>query len=528
MSIPGTDLDNMGGRFLTELGALMTTNDVNNMGEIGLQTLLGFLSLLFYDNGEDIPVSGFPHSAPTDGNCLAVTTGDLTYDVGAGWGLIHDPAQIGADPWTSNSYQIAVNKVSTAGPALAAHHATLPRKDLITFSAFRDPQESTPKNIKDPGTGALSVDPGVFLKNSLGGTIAVVTGTPAVNPQPPALPAGALLVATAIVPAAAGAAVIEDGRQILAIGNFVKGAPGSHSYLLDHVVPASPSVDLVVSAPGGMTVLVAAGKATIGGITRHYPSLQEDLTASDPVDPRIDRVIAKRDGTLDILAGTPAPAPAAPALPAQAITLALIDVAALAVAIVGGDITDGRKESWMSGAGVRDATLRHQAMITPPWVVVPTGTSNPDADTKQITYEVQYPDGSPYDGAFPLQCVVQCHTVAVSISTYGGGAYVPSSGTVGYHAAGSPEMAEGLPADMILFPYTGIDNDSPYAITAVKPLAGMGDGRMKGKITAQEFKLEVARATATSPTGTVLVAVHPMGESGAPLSSAAWQDLVFV
>lgn len=123
------------------------------------------------------------------------------------------------------------------------------------------------------------------------------------------------------------------------------------------------STDLAVTAnsPVGMSVRVAAGWAAIVGTTQAnmgtyvaYNDAQATLTVTtaDPTNPRIDRVVvvvndsyytgSTNNVEFQVLAGTPAGSPSAPATPANAISLATIAVAAGALSITSGNITDTR------------------------------------------------------------------------------------------------------------------------------------------------------------------------------------------
>ena len=203
-------------------------------------------------------------------------------------------------------------------------------------------------------------------------------------------------------------------------------------------------------------------------------------------------------------------------------------VAALQITLLAGDLTDLRFSSWMDGtAGVRRGTLPHQALTVEPWVIVQTGgITTPDPDTKQATFEIRYPDGDPWDGTFPLDVIVQCYTSSDTIGSFAAGVYEPSNGTISYFP--TVEMDEGLPTDMILFPFTGVENNGPSASINVD--AGMGNGRMRGSVTAQEFKLEIGRDTGTTPAASVLMAVYPAGAPGdaSPTAAAAFAKITFV
>lgn len=123
----------------------------------------------------------------------------------------------------------------------------------------------------------------------------------------------------------------------------------------------SSSLAVTANSPVGMSVRVASGWAAIVGSTQPnmgvytvYNDATTVLTvsASDPTNPRIDRVVATvqdayysgafNDVIFQVIAGTPAGSPVAPATPANSISLATIAVAASATQINSGDITDTR------------------------------------------------------------------------------------------------------------------------------------------------------------------------------------------
>lgn len=120
---------------------------------------------------------------------------------------------------------------------------------------------------------------------------------------------------------------------------------------------------LLVSAQGtpNMSVSVAAGwAAVVGNYTTNqgvYVSYNDaatnlTVTSADLTNPRIDRVVltvsdAYYTGLLNqvafqVIAGTPAASPTAPATPSMSISLATIAVAAGATSISAGNITDTR------------------------------------------------------------------------------------------------------------------------------------------------------------------------------------------
>jgi hypothetical protein len=123
----------------------------------------------------------------------------------------------------------------------------------------------------------------------------------------------------------------------------------------------SSSLAVTQNSPAGMSVRVAAGWAAIIGTTQAnmgayvaYNDAQTTLTVTtaDPTNPRIDRVVvtvrdayysgAFNDVIFQVLAGTPAGSPTAPAVPANSISLATLAVGAGVTSITTANITDTR------------------------------------------------------------------------------------------------------------------------------------------------------------------------------------------
>lgn len=145
----------------------------------------------------------------------------------------------------------------------------------------------------------------------------------------------------------------------------------------------SGAAELQVTQNGtpNMSVNVAAGHAWIDGtesatqgVYHGYNDATKNLViaASDPTNPRKDLVVAKvQDAaysgatnawTLAVVTGTPAASPAEPAVPANAVVLAMINVAALATTITNANITDRRRRaSTLNGIVVCDSTSRPAA-----------------------------------------------------------------------------------------------------------------------------------------------------------------------
>lgn len=121
------------------------------------------------------------------------------------------------------------------------------------------------------------------------------------------------------------------------------------------------SLAVSANSPAGMSVLVASGWAAIVGTTQSnmgtYMVFNDatdtlTVTTANPTNPRIDRVVATvrdayysgayNDVIFQVIAGTPAGSPVAPATPANSISLATIAVGAAVTQINSGNITDTR------------------------------------------------------------------------------------------------------------------------------------------------------------------------------------------
>ena len=123
----------------------------------------------------------------------------------------------------------------------------------------------------------------------------------------------------------------------------------------------STSLLVTQNTPPGLSVVVNSGWAAIVGttqanmgtyVTYNDAAVVLSLTTADPTNPRVDLVCATVNDAyytgalnnviLQVVAGTPAGSPVAPALPANSITLATVAVGAGATAITNANITDTR------------------------------------------------------------------------------------------------------------------------------------------------------------------------------------------
>lgn len=126
----------------------------------------------------------------------------------------------------------------------------------------------------------------------------------------------------------------------------------------------SSSLSVGPNSPVGMSVVVASGWAAIIGTTQSNMGVYTvyndanttlTITTANPTNPRIDRIVATvqdafysgsfNDVIFQVVAGTPAGSPVAPATPANSISLATIAVGAAVTQINSGNITDTRVET---------------------------------------------------------------------------------------------------------------------------------------------------------------------------------------
>jgi hypothetical protein len=121
------------------------------------------------------------------------------------------------------------------------------------------------------------------------------------------------------------------------------------------------SLAVTQNSPAGLSVLVASGWAAIVGTTQanmgtyvgyNDATVTLSINTADPTNPRVDLVCmtvqdayytgSLNDVILQVVAGTPAGSPVAPALPANSISLATVAVGAGATAITNANITSTR------------------------------------------------------------------------------------------------------------------------------------------------------------------------------------------
>jgi hypothetical protein len=126
----------------------------------------------------------------------------------------------------------------------------------------------------------------------------------------------------------------------------------------------STSLAVTQNSPAGMSVLIASGWGAIVGTTQSNMGVYQfyndatttaTITTANPSNPRIDRVCitvsdayytgALNQVAINVVAGTAAASPVAPATPANSISLATIAVGAGVTSILTANITDTRVET---------------------------------------------------------------------------------------------------------------------------------------------------------------------------------------
>jgi hypothetical protein len=151
---------------------------------------------------------------------------------------------------------------------------------------------------------------------------------------------------------------------ISALGGAL-GGPGNPLGVASGVRPGIGG-PMLVSTAGGLSVSVNTGYAIIQGSAALNAGVYEAIldtaatltcTAADTVNPRVDLVCvtindlgsSASTSVVQIVTGTPAPSPSAPATPSNSIPLAWVTVPANATALSSGNISDQR--TYYVGAG---------------------------------------------------------------------------------------------------------------------------------------------------------------------------------
>lgn len=343
------ELQALGSRVHVKEGQLLLQRDLNRMGSTALQSICNTLALLFYDAENGKPLSGFPA-----GHFEVSSTGWLSFDIGPGFGMAHDPGAA-PDPWGPASYRPIVLADTFSG-ALDAHDDE-PRIDVVSIVPDWEGDENRVIHVKDPDDGAFSA-PTSNTRVRFSAKVIITKGTPAEKPTAPATPPGHVKVAEALVPAHFGHATWTSSRPVLQLGTLL-GVLNRWLHLPFVPAEAGDELEVTPTSPPKQVVVVKPGRAVIGGVCRFYEGQELALATPHASLDRIDTVFVGRDGALGVLTGTPDAAPVAPVAPTvTAAELAHVRVRAGVSSTVGvADITDVRRRVPFAGSLLEPGTI---------------------------------------------------------------------------------------------------------------------------------------------------------------------------
>lgn len=286
------------GRRLWNEGEKLSSNDMN-MAEWGSNRLaLHLFAELFRDalNGEAAAgVFG------EDSFAVSIDSG-LTLAVAPGFAMVLDSTMSeGDDPFEPAYEPVWLGAEDTV--TLSAHHATLPRIDVISVAVDTTDDQDESDQIKDPGDGTISTST-ISTRRVYGALLTVTAGTPGATPTAPATPTNHLKLAEVNVPATSGAVVVHDYRRRLLIGEHVGG--GATRSLPVDWVPGSSTECLAASAGTSMVVTIAAGLIVCAGQVYWAPRGQVTISAAHATLYRRDIIVYQPDTGWAIVTGTPA------------------------------------------------------------------------------------------------------------------------------------------------------------------------------------------------------------------------------
>lgn len=168
------------------------------------------------------------------------------------------------------------------------------------------------------------------------------------------------------------------GRLIASaiIGEGVVDVAGD-SFKVEQDTGSNMQIKVGSGTVGDLCVIAGDATADQGVYVGQHENATQTLAiaASDASDDRIDRVIARiydddADSSgnsymdLEVLTGTPAGSPSAPAIPDGAISLATIEVDATVTAITNADITDTRAEAQIRSEAIEATEVFDPQIVT--------------------------------------------------------------------------------------------------------------------------------------------------------------------
>jgi hypothetical protein len=326
-----------------------------------------------------------------------------------------------------------------------------------------------------------------------------------------------------------------DSRRILGALSTADTGTAAAAHPHQGVITGLPT-SLQVTAGSGLTVKVAAGYCAVrhptSGQGAYLTGLMAQATLSlataDPSNPRIDLVCARisdlgtssSSSDVEVVTGTPASSPVAPALPSAAISLATVAVAAAAT--VPGTITDLR--NWTAPPGgiipITNAAAAPAAPSSQVFWNLATGKLCRGSGTAGTVLGLT-------SGSGPVLSAVNTSTGAQGLTpgSTGSGGPVPwgiGHGILGY--GDSRLSTDGYTAAEITRTWTA-DGTTDYEIACKWQLAVPADlwnggaGIDDGQVT---YLLSVDGATVDTVTQFVADAVPGQGGAAAWFTSAAF------
>lgn len=331
----------------TNTNEVLTSADLDRMGDSAQRSFLHILAMLWRDEFNAIPLTGFLGDACK----VEFFASQLTVRVASGIGFYYDPAESS----DFDSHYKPIWLTSPSVQVLATHNASLPRIDIICLAPAV--VLDVPRNVSvQNGTTNVDTTQLVMKRERRSCTVQVVTGTPATSGTmvPPATPAGYVRIAEVYVPAASGDATVIDVRPIVrAADTIAVDPPAEHvqSYVVssgDFFVSQTTPPSMALSISGGVAVFSPAGAKTVrrvripGGLGGFPFGRGVTIGTAHPTLPRFDLVSVSPAGVFTVTTGTPSATPVETPAPVGHIPLAAVAVAAAATSIAGGSIFDRR------------------------------------------------------------------------------------------------------------------------------------------------------------------------------------------
>lgn len=282
-----------GGRVNFNTNQRLDSEDLTAVGGMALQTLTEVLVSQF----RGVNDLNRPSPAVLYGLRVSVNSGlDLFVDAGICWVFT---GNTNFEP----TYALGVLD-EQAEVLLDAHHATLPRFDIVTLAPGTEDDVPATRQVWDSGTSTFNAT-SLNTRRRLSGTATVTKGTAASSPTVPATPSGHVLLAVVYVPATSGDVDIRDMRPIPSLHySLVAGMQNTPPH-----VPGTGNECLVSSATGAGVVVAGGVVCAQDRLTRcrglfEHERLWGGNHSGSTLHPRYDVVTVDSAGTLALVVGT--------------------------------------------------------------------------------------------------------------------------------------------------------------------------------------------------------------------------------